>query len=250
MIGFIVHMYNKMSDGKTLTIPLFKRRIVIKPCPIEHKFPINERGITPEVIIDKDGAYAAIYRGWYNSKQSLLLCEELKNTAPWHIRYTRGKAEKRRVFSCGDTGISVHWYSRAGTPTHPWLPEVEKIRNLIEEDFAYRFNSQLGNEFADGEVALGAHSDQDALGFNNLVATVSLGDTRDFVFRSKLPDEKGEFTRIVTPLHNGDLTIMLGKCQELWTHAIPMRKRAQYRISLTYRTIATDEERKKIRPKQ
>lgn len=57
------------------------------------------------------------------------------------------------------------------------------------------------------------------------------------VFKSKKKDEKGNYIKVETVLNGFDLMLMLGNCQELWTHGISRCMSKSSRISLTFRLI-------------
>jgi len=68
------------------------------------------------------------------------------------------------------------------------------------------------------------------------VVIVSLGAERYIVYRNK----KEQAIKHKYLLNNGSLLYMENNVQEMWMHAIPKHKTAGARISLTFRSIATD----------
>lgn len=193
-----------------------------------------------ESVIDEDGSFVFIIRKYMLEDEALKLCEKLKEQVKWekHNVVVHGKsiAQPRQVYACGNEGLT-HRYSGLELPVHKWIPEVKEICQQIMEQFEVKFNACLLNEYKDGSQYIGFHSDRESLGLCNMVATVSLGGSRDFYFMRKVksPDK---LNTIKTTLHNGDLVIMMGKCQEQFIHGIPKRAHADYRISLTYRLIS------------
>ena len=63
-----------------------------------------------------------------------------------------------------------------------------------------------------------------------LLAVLSLGGSRVFRLR---PKAGGEGRSV--PLHSGDVLVMGGACQHRWEHCVPKVRRAQPRISVTFR---------------
>ena len=189
-----------------------------------------------ETLINRDGAIVYIIRKCIPPVDAIKLCEKLRKEVPWHndIVTVRGKdyPQHRRTYACGEFAM-IHEYSGTKIPVEVWIPEVKEIRNKVQRELDINFNSCLLNEYMDGMSYISYHSDREAMGPNNAVVTVSLGGSRDFYFKYK-----GEpHETIKTTLHNGDLVLMYGNTQKLWTHSIPKRVHADYRISLTYRLL-------------
>lgn len=208
-----------------------------------------------DVIIQEKGALACVIREWYPPAAALELCGKLKREGRWRSEAVKmmGKSimQPRQIIATGNTGLK-HSYSGLTLEVEPWIPEVKAMKDLIEAHlpalFAtlgfkleekVEFNSCLLNEYKDGSQYIGYHSDKESMGAYNSVVTVSLGGSRDFYFKNKVKQANGEFRTIKTTLHNGDIVIMWGRCQELFTHSIPKRAHGDYRISLTYRLIHT-----------
>ena len=79
------------------------------------------------------------------------------------------------------------------------------------------------------------HSDDEAeLGSNPVIASLSLGASRDILFRSK----SDRSNKLKLQLENGSLLLMQGEIQTYWQHMLPKRKRVQgARLNLTFRKI-------------
>jgi alkylated DNA repair dioxygenase AlkB len=96
----------------------------------------------------------------------------------------------------------------------------------------------LLNYYRDGADKINFHSDKEALGAYNVVVTVSLGESRKIVFKSKKKNDELKYDKVEVKLNNSDLLLMLGTCQEYWTHGIPRdNSKKNPRISLTFRLI-------------
>lgn len=104
----------------------------------------------------------------------------------------------------------------AGIDSHPWSRELTKIRKLVEAETGEQFNAVLVNMY-DAEDYYAWHSDNDPwLGTDFIVASVSIGSSRDFVIRRK----KGKDVKTYK-LENGSLCIMHAGMQDTHEHAIP-----------------------------
>jgi alkylated DNA repair dioxygenase AlkB len=211
----------------------------------------------PEEIINEDGAHAVIFRKWLSEDYAQDLHERLTKELDWGYYTAQIYGKKfnipRGMFFLGDQHVKSYSYSKTikGKPVLPWddftlYKEIESIRTkIIKDERLYSFinvplvfDSCLINQYRDGQDKIDPHSDKEAMGVLNAVVTVSLGESRKFVFKSKTRDENGKFRSIHTKLNNGDLVFMFGECQNKFTHAIPREPKIQKsRISLTYRLI-------------
>ena len=198
-----------------------------------------------KVLINEKGALAFVVRNWLPDKESQPLLEQLASTVPFAQAelqmYGKPVLTPRQMYGMGDKLPSsdmgddarIHTYSNTDFRLNPWIPEVEAIRNRIVKESGCHLNSCLMNEYKDGSQYIAYHSDREAMGFNNIVVTVSLGGSRDFYFKSKFDDRP----TIQTVLYNGDCCVMFGDCQKLFTHSIPKRAHGEYRIALTFREL-------------
>ena len=204
-----------------------------------------------ETIIDGDGAIVVIIRNWLHTNG---LHERLK-TLPWIFgkqnMYGKIIDIPRGMFFLGDDNVKVYKYSRLTFPVQPWnstnplYQEIEAIRTKISNDpdllkilgISLQFNVCLLNLYRTGADKIDPHSDKEALGPLNAVVTVSTGGSRSFVLKSKTKGINGRYPKVERILNDGDLVLMAGTCQELWTHNIPISTNQESRISLTYRLI-------------
>ena len=217
--------------------------------------------IKPEFIINSEGALAVLLPKWLTQDVAESLYRRSILEIPWICGQTNmfGKIINipREMFFLGDEHVKTYSYSRNSFPVIPWVmnplyEEIRHIRDSIRQDCTINgilssnyptypgdlsFNSCLLNLYRTGEHKIDYHSDKEALGPMNAVITVSLGCTRTFVFKNKCKADNGKYPTIKLNLHNGDLLLMAGNCQNLWTHGIPREPCDGSRISLTYRLI-------------
>ena len=119
--------------------------------------------------------------------------------------------------------------SHTATRWPEWfLPMVRRVNSSVE----HSFNGCLLNLYKNGNDRMGWHSDNEPdLDLSKSIASLSLGETRDFSFKHRTKSH-----RIIFPLNDGDLLVMHPACQEEWLHSLPSRKRVQgLRINLTFR---------------
>jgi alkylated DNA repair dioxygenase AlkB len=109
---------------------------------------------------------------------------------------------------------------------HPLLEQVNHIAQA-------QFNGCLLNLYRDGDDRMGWHADDETeIDQSQPIASLSLGSTRDFLFRHRGDQTK----RAAIPLADGDLLIMHPGCQERWMHSVPQRRKVKtVRINLTFR---------------
>jgi alkylated DNA repair dioxygenase AlkB len=159
-------------------------------------------------------------------------------TTPWtqeHIRmYGREVPVPRLTAWHGEPG-HAYTYSGITMQPRPWTPALDEIRRRLEASARVPSNSVLVNLYRSGADGVAWHSDdEDGLGPDPVIASVSLGATRRFVLRHKRDTRR----RHVMDLEHGSLLVMRGATQARWQHQVPKTARAvEARINLTFRTI-------------
>ncbi|MEA1847607.1 alpha-ketoglutarate-dependent dioxygenase AlkB [Chryseobacterium sp. MHB01] len=163
---------------------------------------------------------------------------QLLKTAPWEQR-TQKMYDKTVV-----TPRLTAWYGdmTSDEPAdgniknkNPWTPELYALKERIEKEFGSHFNGVLLNLYRDHNDSVAWHRDKESrYGKRPVIASISLGQTRNFEFRKKDHHQ----SKYSLPLPHGSLLIMKGDLQEHWEHriaksVIPMKER----INLTFRLI-------------
>lgn len=170
-----------------------------------------------------------------NLQQSEQYFQQLKSELNWqqeHITlFGKSVLQPRLQTWLGD---AVYTYSGLTMHPQPWTSAILDLKTQCEQQAQTRFNSVLGNLYRDGEDYMGWHQDNEReLGHQPVIASLSFGATRQFVFKHKTTKEK-----IVFQLTPGSLLIMAGETQQYWQHALPKTKRVnEPRINLTFRYI-------------
>ena len=98
------------------------------------------------------------------------------------------------------------------------------------------------DRYEDGNHYMGEHRDDEKeLRRASPIASVSLGCTRDFIFRHadcRGREAKRQIPPIKLQLEHGSLLVMKYPTNEYWYHQLPVRKKAKTpRINLTFRDI-------------
>ena len=198
------------------------------PAPTDNLLPYDGKVNDLGVIIDDATAL-------YNT-----LLSEL----PWQpdIVTLFGKTHitTRKIVWMGDTGADYQ-YSGHVRQTVPWSDVVFHVKQKIEQGLAEigvtaNFNTCLLNYYPSGADGMGYHADDEKeLGQQPVIASLSLGATRKFVFKHKKTQDKVELY-----LESGQLVVMHGDTQTFWKHTITKTKTVDAgRISLTFRHMLT-----------
>ncbi len=182
-------------------------------------------------------AEVVLYKGVFSIERQGRLFQSLLHDVPWqqHVLkvYGRSIAAPRLSAWYGDPGAS---YSYSGVRLEPlsWTPSLLEIKSVVEALAATTFNSALLNLYRDGRDSVGWHSDAEPeLGRNPVIASLSLGAVRRFMFR-----HKKRAMRISLDLEPGSVLLMRGPTQHYWRHQLPKtRKLVGKRINLTFRII-------------
>lgn len=172
-----------------------------------------------------------------NREEADVLKDILLNNTPWEQRtqkmYDKTVLTPRLTAWYGDNSSEDLDGNVSGA--NPWTPELLLLKERIEKEFGYQFNGVLLNLYRNNNDSVAWHRDKESrYGQRPVIASISLGQTRNFDFRKKDHHQ----SKYSLPLPNGSLLIMKGDLQENWEHriaksTIPMKER----INLTFRLI-------------
>lgn len=117
-------------------------------------------------------------------------------------------------------------------------PILAEIKKNLESKLNFEFNICLANYYPNGKSNIAWHSDNEEKGSTSCIASISLGEEREFTFRKK------ETSNIEIPreiyksliLHSGSLIVMADGCQENYHHSLPSNNKYKNpRLNLTFR---------------
>ena len=190
-------------------------------------------------LIKADNLSVEYIENFFDFDQSQLYMKHLTNDIKWKrekIRmWGREIVTKKRIAWYADEGKS---YTYSGSTFHPdqWNELLLEIKKHVEQYIRFQFNSVLLNEYPNGKVGMGWHSDDEReLGIDPIIASLSFGANRDFIFKHKTDKS---FENIKIHLKSGSLLLMFGSTQHHWKHSLPKRlKVREPRINLTFRKI-------------
>ncbi|MGR9012169.1 MAG: alpha-ketoglutarate-dependent dioxygenase AlkB family protein [Gammaproteobacteria bacterium] len=182
-----------------------------------------------------------LIKQFYSLPESDLLFAQLQADLAWQEEaifiYGRWVKVPRLMCWYGDPD-ACYRYSGVNHQPMPWIPALQEIRDKVETQCRYAFNSVLANLYRDGKDSMGCHADDEKeLGPNPVIASLSLGDQRLFKLHHKKSAEKLDIV-----LGHGDLLVMAGTLQHHWTHSVPKTKKLKTpRINLTFRKIKMED---------
>lgn len=172
----------------------------------------------------------------YPDQHADQLLDELINTVRWQHEY---EAFGRRVtvprLQAWYADEGVHYrYSDNLLGSHPWNQRLLEIKSDVERATGYGFNSVLLTYYRNGSDHVTWHADDEKeLGEKPVIASLSLGETREFSYRHKKTLESFSLD-----LSSGELLIMLPDFQRDWEHCVPEQIEIEKpRVNLTFRNV-------------
>jgi len=196
--------------------------------------------IKKEVITGYENLEIDIYQDISLDQKKNLWFKSCLNDLNWEKGFIKifGKTHQipRLQSWYADNGIE-YTYSGKKLKRHNWNETLIEIKGEIEKITSFKFNSVLANLYRDENDSMGLHSDNEKeLGINPVIASLSLGESRDLCFKHKKIKKS-----LNIPQKNGQLIVMHGETQKYWKHEIKKTKKLKKpRINLTFRNIITD----------
>lgn len=188
-------------------------------------------------VIDLFEAEITYWPAFLEAGSAWTLFEELLQQTAWRQEritlYGKTHDVPRLSSWVADKGAD-YAYSNMTMQAEPWSKTLLKIKLGVEQTTGHTYNSVLLNYYRDGQDSNGWHSDDESeLGRNPVIASVSLGQSRDFHLRHKIERQ----LKHKMALEHGSLLLMQGPTQHRWQHHVPKRAKVGTRINLTFRTI-------------
>lgn len=201
-------------------------------------FPAIAHSEAP-VNIDLSGGHLTLHPTFCDALEAERLYWELAQLPGW-------RQDSIALFGKRHPLPRLHrWFADAGQ-TYRWsglrmvaerFPNaLDALRQKLATVSATNFNTALGNFYRGGQDGVGWHSDdEEELGPNPPIASLSLGAERQFLLRGRADRSQ----RVALTLPNGSLLLMSGETQRNWQHCIPKTRRpVGPRINLTFRHIS------------
>ena len=176
--------------------------------------------------------------GVFSALESNYLLDQFISKVSWEQKtikiYNKEIATPRLTAWYGDPGTNYSFTGMTLDPI-PWTPELLMMKERVEALAGVQFNSVLLNYYRNGNDSVAWHRDNERiLGKNPMIASVSLGQVRNFDIRLQSDHSRKYSIR----LENGSYLLMKGSLQEQWEHRIAKStKPMKPRINLTFRRI-------------
>ncbi len=209
--------------------------MAIKTVDKDHTMPkINANPLGRNLQLPN--AEVIFYPGLFQPAESHQLFTDLLNQIAW-------KQEPVKIFGksvlqprlTAYYGTQAYRYSGVTMQPLPWNAPLLQIKAKIEPLVNTQFNGVLLNLYRNGQDYMGWHSDDEKeLAPGAAIASLSLGDSRRFIFRRR--DDRR--VKVALNLSDGDFLVMGGDTQKFWQHQVPKSaKSTQPRINLTFRVL-------------
>ena len=173
-----------------------------------------------------------------SAQKSLDLFYYLQQNLNWQQPTIKvyGKSHVIPRLQCFIADRNVNYgYSGSKLRVEPWPNVLDAMRMRLSKTLAIPFNALLVNLYRDGNDCMGWHSDdEEELGVQPTIASVSLGAERVFKIKHKHYNEQHSIV-----LQSGSCLIMNGFSQRDYQHSLPKQQRLKHpRINLTFRSCA------------
>jgi alkylated DNA repair dioxygenase AlkB len=184
------------------------------------------------------GANVTYHPDFFSCEEADSYFEAIQRQASWRqlpiVLFGKRVLQPRLIAWYGERGIGYS-YSGIHFEASGWLSALDMIRHVLREKLGHDFNAVLCNRYRDGGDSMGWHSDDElVLGAQPLIASVSLGETRQFRLRKKSDTSRS----YKLDLAHGSVLIMEGDTQKNWQHSLPkVSGDCGERINLTFRLL-------------
>ncbi len=163
--------------------------------------------------------------------------QRLMELTPWKpdeaIIYGKHVVTARKTAWYADQR-ATYTYSGVARQALLWNDDLRDLKERVEKLTGESFNGCLLNLYHNGGEGIGWHADDEsALRSGAMIASLSLGAARKFVFKHRRSGEK-----VSILLEPGSLLRMQGETQQHWLHTLPKTVRVREpRINLTFRQM-------------
>lgn len=153
---------------------------------------------------------------------------------------TRAVPEARLTAWQSDIGATFRYSGKEmEAPPGGMTPRVAAVRDALQQLLGERFDSVLINYYEDGKCGMRYHVDPLYGCWTPNTAVVSVGATRQFIFR----EEADHSVRWCYRVRSGDVVFMSGDCQERLQHCVKVEAEAADagpRMSLVFKQRLPD----------
>lgn len=195
-----------------------------------------------------EGCTVLLWKNWLTDEESYIKnCKKI-DYLEGKTSFGQGRVPRlQKYFNNDNIYFSEVWRKRfprwEANPYPDWLSDLqEKVSSQVGETY----NSSLINYYRNGNDSMRPHKDdQPGWGDNPIISSLSLGDSREFIFEPINYDKENprsmksckERKSISVVLNSGDLLVMKGNTQKLYKHSIPKSDSVNERWNITFRKI-------------
>lgn len=113
-----------------------------------------------------------------------------------------------------------------------WPDSIRWVKDKVEEAFGCEFDVGVCLRYPNGNAGIDYHADFQSFGSVDVIPSLSLGESREFLLRRKLD----HLEEVRVNLAHGSLIVMGKGCQEEYEHALPVdADKTGTRINITFR---------------
>ena len=147
--------------------------------------------------------------------------DRLIDEVPWRaeniVVWGKTIPQPRLIAWYGDKE-ATYTYSGIRHDPLPWTDGLMEIKSRVEKVADTNFNSVLLNYYRHHRDSMGLHSDDESeLGRRPIIASLSLGEERTFLFKHKT---RKDVKVLRLKLASGSLLLMRGDTQHCWKHGL------------------------------
>lgn len=195
--------------------------------------------MTIKYDIDQEKGYnVGFQKRFYNQKKAQKIFDKLEEQIEYNsdedskvVVFGKEYVIPRKQVAYGNEG-TFYKFSGNCVPAKPWPTFLKKIKKDVEEATGQEFNFVLVNRYADGKHNIGYHKDDEDDLAHTIIASLSFGASRDFLFKHDIEGKK----QIL--LESGDLILMCPPTNSHWKHSVPKRMKVKEpRVNLTFRYL-------------
>ena len=203
---------------------------------------LNNVDIIPLQLQDKPVAQLQFFAQAFSRSADQWFAALMAET-PWQQDYLTiaGKTVAIPRLQCW-YGDAAYQYSGLRLQPQPWTALLMQIKQQVETLTGHAFNSALINLYRDGNDSVSWHADDEAeLGSDPVIASLSLGQSRELAFKAKPPFTDNMAVKPASmkiSLTHGSLLVMGTGVQTHFMHGLAKQKHVvKPRINITWRKI-------------
>jgi len=196
-----------------------------------------DQQLIPVRLTEQRQSSIAFWPNWLSSTRADALLQQSIEHINWrsdHIRIAGKIIPIPRLQQWFGDPKTSYTYSNIRLQAVAFPAWIDELRTEIEVQAGQDFNRALVNYYRDGADSVDWHADDEPeLGFEPVIASLSLGAERVFQLRHNLTKEK-----LAISLPHGSLLVMGPGIQSYWQHRLTKTKKVDRpRVNFTFRQM-------------